>query len=146
MKMDTQQRIDHLLDLLRERGNRLTPQRVAILRAIVNHPGHPSAEQVHHDILRDFPTTSLATVYKTIALLKDVGEILELGFGDDGSRFDGRKPYPHPHLICTRCGMIMDSEVENFQILIDNLASKNGFSVKTHRFDIFGLCSSCNES
>jgi len=142
--MDSQKRLDHLQRVLRERGNRLTPQRVAILRALVTNDSHPSAEQIHGEILRDFPTTSLATVYKTIALLKELGEILELGFGDDGSRFDGRKPYPHPHLICTKCGAILDSEVDNFNKLIDNLASKNGFSVQTHRFDIFGLCSACN--
>ncbi|BDQ34762.1 Fur family transcriptional regulator [Pseudodesulfovibrio portus] len=144
--MDSQKRLDYLLDVLRERGNRLTPQRVAILRALVRNDNHPSAEQIHGEILRDFPTTSLATVYKTIALLKEIGEILELGFGDDGSRFDGRKPYPHPHLICTQCGAILDSEVDNFNKLIDNLASRNGFSVQTHRFDIFGLCSACNKN
>ena len=143
--MDSQKRLDHLQSVLRERGNRLTPQRVAILRAIVSDDTHPSAEQIHSEILRDFPTTSLATVYKTISLLKEIGEILELGFGDDGSRFDGRKPYPHPHLICTKCGAILDSEVDNFNKLIDNLASQNGFSVQTHRFDIFGLCSACNK-
>lgn len=141
--MDSQKRLDSLLKILRERGNRLTPQRVAILRAIVSNENHPSAEQIHTEILRDFPTTSLATVYKTISLLKEVGEILELGFGDDSSRFDGRKPYPHPHLVCTNCGTIMDTEVDNFQKLIDNLALQNGFSVQTHRFDIFGLCPSC---
>ncbi len=141
--MDTKERLDHLLRVLKERGNRLTPQRVAILRAFVNNENHPSAEDIHREILGDFPTTSLATVYKTIALLKEIGEILELGFGDDGSRFDGRRPYPHPHLICTRCGSILDSEVDNFDNLIDTLAARNGFSVQSHRFDIFGLCSDC---
>ncbi|MBG0788866.1 MAG: transcriptional repressor [Desulfovibrionaceae bacterium] len=142
--MDTQERLEHLQNVLRERGNRLTPQRVAILRALVSDKRHPSAERIHDVILPDFPTTSLATVYKTIALLKEIGEILELGFGDDGSHFDCRRPYPHPHLICTKCGAIMDSEVDNFQNLIDSLASKNGFTVQTHRFDIFGLCPDCS--
>ncbi|MDD3311456.1 transcriptional repressor [Pseudodesulfovibrio sp.] len=141
--MDSEKRLEYLSRVIRERGNRLTPQRLAILRALVDNDGHPSAEDIHKEILRDFPTTSLATVYKTITLLKDIGEILELGFGDDGSRFDGRKPYPHPHLICTQCGQILDSEVDNLDKLIDSLAFPNQFSVKTHRFDIFGLCSDC---
>jgi Fur family peroxide stress response transcriptional regulator len=141
-----QERLDHLINLLRERGNRLTPQRIAIMRAIVGSENHPSAEEIHREILGEFPTTSLATVYKTISLLKGVNEILELGFGDDSSRFDGRKPYPHPHLICTECGAIMDSEVDNFQNLIDKLASQDGFSVHTHRFDIFGLCAACQKN
>lgn len=143
--MDTQKRLDDLLIRLRERGNRLTPQRVAIIRAIINNTDHPSAEQVHNEILGDFPTTSLATVYKTIRLLKDIGEILELGFGDDSSRFDGRRPHPHPHMICTECGTIMDSELDGFETIIETMARQTGFSVQTHRFDIFGVCSSCKK-
>ena len=143
--MDTQKRLDDLLVRLRERGNRLTPQRVAIIRAITNNTDHPSAEQIHNEILVVFPTTSLATVYKTIRLLKDIGEILELGFGDDSSRFDGRKPHPHPHMICTECGTIIDSELDGFETIIETMARQTGFSVQTHRFDIFGTCSSCKQ-
>ncbi len=143
--MDTQKRLDYLLVRLRERGNRLTPQRVAIIRTIINNTNHPSAEQMHSEILETFPTTSLATVYKTIRLLKEIGEILELGFGDDSSRFDGRKPHPHPHMICTECGTIMDSELDGFETIIETMARQTGFSVKTHRFDIFGICSSCKK-
>lgn len=143
--MDTQERLNHIISLLKERGNRLTPQRVEILTALLENENHPTAEQIHSEILKKFPTTSLATVYKTIKLLKDVGEVLELGFGDDGSRYDGRKPHPHPHMICTQCGTIMDSELENFDVLINKLAQQAGFAVHSHRFDIFGLCSSCSK-
>jgi Fur family peroxide stress response transcriptional regulator len=143
--MDTEQRLNDLLARLRERGNRLTPQRVAILRAVVMHRGHPTVEQLHREILADFPTTSLATVYKTMSLLKEAGEVLELGFGDYGSRYDGRKPYPHPHLICTCCGAILDSELAGFEDLVAGLAQQAGFQVENHRFDIFGLCRACRK-
>lgn len=143
--MATNKRLDHIIKLLRERGNRLTPQRVAILTAFIENESHPTAEQIHKEILKAFPTTSLATVYKTINLLKDIGEILELEFGDDSSRFDARKPHPHPHMICTKCGVIMDSELDKFEIIIDKLAKQTGFSVQSHRFDIFGLCASCSK-
>ena len=141
--MDTQKRLEELLDHLKRQGNRLTPQRVAIIRAIIHNDGHPSAEDIHKIILVDFPTTSLATVYKTINLLKKSGEILELGFGDDGSRYDGRKPNPHPHMICTNCGTIMDTDSDDYDMLVEKLALQAGFSVQTHRFDIFGLCPAC---
>nr|WP_319541875.1 transcriptional repressor [uncultured Pseudodesulfovibrio sp.] len=143
--MDTEKRLRDIIDGLKDRGNRLTPQRVAILRAIVENDSHPSAEQIHKDILPDFPTTSLATVYKTITLLKNAGEILELGFGDDGNRYDGLRPTPHPHLICTKCGMIMDTDLDNLDHVVSETAKKSGFSVHSHRFDIFGLCPSCKE-
>ncbi|THB64719.1 MAG: transcriptional repressor [Desulfovibrio sp.] len=141
--MNTKQRIHDLLEMLRQQGNRLTPQRVAIIEAIVTHNSHPSAEQIHEMIVPSFPTTSLATVYKTIHLLKDAGEILELGFSDTGSRFDGRKPYPHPHLICSQCGAIADVDLDDFPRLVTSIAEKSDFLVHNHRFDIFGLCADC---
>lgn len=144
--MNAQDRLSALLDRLRTRGHRLTPQRVAIVRALLGHDGHPSVEQLHKEILRDFPTTSLATVYKTIHLLKEQNEVLELGFGELGSRYDGKRPLPHPHLICTRCGAIADPEGDNpgaMEELVSSLAEQAGFLVTSHRFDIFGLCPAC---
>jgi Fur family peroxide stress response transcriptional regulator len=144
--MDTAERLKTLFQLLRRRGHRLTPQRVAIVRALAAHAGHPTVEQLHREILRDFPTTSLATVYKTIALLKEHGEVLELGFGEFGSRYDGRRPKPHPHLVCTRCGTILDPDCDGLDELVRSLASRSGFSVASHRFDIFGLCPACRKA
>jgi Fur family peroxide stress response transcriptional regulator len=141
--MDIATRTERLLARLKERGNRLTPQRVAIVKTLLAHEGHPTVEQIHREILSDFPTTSLATVYKTIHLLKEAGEILELSFGDLGCRYDGRKPYPHPHLICVNCGMILDSELPGFEEYVARLAQSARFAVESHRFDIFGRCAAC---
>ena len=144
--MDTRPRLATLLERLRDNGHRLTPQRVAIIRALVEHDGHPTVEQLHQVILPDFPTTSLATVYKTIALLKEDGEVLELGFGELGSRYDGRHPEPHPHLICTRCGAIADYALQGLDELVARMAAETGFAVDTHRFDMFGLCPACRDA
>lgn len=142
------QRLDALLDRLKKRGHRLTPQRVAIIRALVRHTGHPTVDELHRLILAEFPTTSLATVYKTISLLKDNAEVLELGFGELGSRYDGRRPEPHPHLICTGCGGISDTDTDSdsaLAALVDSLASQADFAVSAHRFDLFGLCPACRK-
>lgn len=138
-------RLDELLQRLRKAGHRLTPQRVAIVRQLLERDDHPSVEQLHRAILAEFPTTSLATVYKTIHLLKQRGEVLELGFGELGSRYDGRHPRPHPHLICTRCGSITDPPCPGGELdeLASRLARETGFSVDSHRFDLFGLCARC---
>ena len=101
-------RLQHIIKVLREAGRRITPQRLAVLRILAESKKHPSVEAIHHEIKKEFPTTSLATVYKTITLLKEVGEVLELGFADGGCRYDGNRPYPHPHVICTGCGAIVD--------------------------------------
>ena len=100
-------RYDHLLTRLRQDGFRLTPQRMAVLRVLADDTGHPTVEQVYDRVRTDYPTTSLATIYKTIDMLKGIGEVLELSVGES-HRYDGRDPRPHPHLICEVCGAITD--------------------------------------
>lgn len=148
----TTTRLNALLAGLRSSGHRLTPQRVAIVRELVSRADHPSVEQLHAAILPDYPTTSLATVYKTIHLLKEHGEVLELGFGELGSRYDGRRPEAHPHLICTACGSISDPDPAgpdaadaDLAEMVRQLAAQSGFDVKAHRFDLFGLCARCRK-
>jgi Fur family peroxide stress response transcriptional regulator len=100
-------RYDQLLARLRRDGFRLTPQRMAVLRVLAEDTGHPTVEQVYDRVRSDYPTTSLATIYKTIDMLKGIGEVLELSVGES-HRYDGRDPRPHPHLICESCGAIID--------------------------------------
>jgi Fur family peroxide stress response transcriptional regulator len=142
---EQQNRLNMMLEKLKARDYRITPQRIAILRVLASSRGHPNAEQIYAEVKKDFPTTSLATVYKTIALLKELGEILELGFADVGSRYDGKKPYPHPHLICTICKKIIDPDLESLEDMTRELTSNTGFKIVTHRLDFFGICPDCQK-
>ncbi|NDY55991.1 transcriptional repressor [Desulfovibrio sulfodismutans] len=136
-------RLESLVALLKEKGCRVTPQRLAILRVLTQSRGHPSAEQVHARLARQYPTMSLATVYKTIALLKQAGEILELQFSDLGNRYDGRRPHPHPHVICTRCGSIVDADAPLLDDAAERVSRETGYAIAAHRLDFFGLCPAC---
>jgi Fur family peroxide stress response transcriptional regulator len=140
---DPQARLDELTTRLRERGSRLTPQRMAVLKILAASEGHPSVEQIYERVKVDFPMTSLATIYKTVTLLKEMGEVLELGFSDDGNRYDGNKPYPHPHLICTKCKNIVDPEVATLSELRQEVAQSTGYQIMSHRLDFFGICPQC---
>jgi Fur family peroxide stress response transcriptional regulator len=140
---DPQARLDELTTRLRERGSRLTPQRMAVLKILSASEGHPSVEQIYERVKVDFPMTSLATIYKTVTLLKEMGEVLELGFSDDGNRYDGNKPYPHPHLICTKCKNIVDPEVATLSELRQEVAQSTGYQIMSHRLDFFGICPQC---
>jgi len=140
---DPQARFEELMKKLRERQYRMTPQRVALLRLLASREDHPSAAHLYDRLRAQFPTTSLATVYKTLSLLDDMGEVLELGFSDDDNRYDGNKPYPHPHLICIRCRKIVDAEARLAQNLAQEVAQGSGFRVVGHRLDFYGLCPDC---
>ncbi len=87
--------------------------------------------------------TSVATIYKTLTLLKELGEVMELGFGDDSNRYNGKRPYPHPHLVCVRCKKIADPEYSLLNNLPEELAQKTGYKILSHRLDFFGICPDC---
>lgn len=123
----------------------MTPQRLALLRLLTASKNHPSAMQLYEQLHEQFPTMSLATVYKTLNLLKEMGEVLELGFDDDDHRYDGNEPSPHPHLICVRCRKIIDPEVPPFHTLAQEVADSSGFQIVSHRLDFFGICPECQE-
>jgi Fur family transcriptional regulator, peroxide stress response regulator len=143
---DPQTRFEELVAKLREQEHRLTPQRIALLRLLAASDGHPSASQLYEQMKDQFPTTSLGTVYKTLRVLKEIDEVLELGFSGDDNRYDGKRPYPHPHLICIRCQKILDPEVSLAQGLIQQVAQSSGYQVVGHRLDFYGLCPDCQDS
>lgn len=137
------ERLSRILARVKERDFRLTPQRLAIIRILAASEDHPSVDEVYQQVQSQFPTTSLATVYKTIALLKELNEVLELGFPDGSNRYDGSRPYPHPHAICTKCRKIMDPEISSVDELSEEMMKKTGYTISFHRLDFFGLCPEC---
>jgi Fur family peroxide stress response transcriptional regulator len=143
--MDPQARFEELVNKLREREYRLTPQRIALLRLLAASDGHPSASHLYDQIKGQFPTTSLATVYKTLNVLREMGEVLELGFSNGDNRYDGNRPYPHPHLVCINCHSIVDPEVSLAQKLIQEVAEQSGYRLVGHRLDFHGVCPGCQE-
>ena len=140
---NSQRRFEEMIEGIKTRGMRLTPQRAAVVRMLAFTREHPSVEQIHAVVKADFPMTSLATVYKTVALLKTLGEVAELAFGDGNKRYDAARPFSHPHLICTRCRRIVDSHPASLARLAGELARETGFSIQSHRLDFFGLCPDC---
>jgi len=140
---DSTERLETMLQKLRERKFRITPQRLAVVKILAESKGHPSVEGIYEKVRKDFPTTSLATVYKTVSLLKELGEVLELGFPEGSNRYDGNKPYPHPHVICVRCKKIIDPDLRGIERLSGEVSEKTGFRILNHRVDFFGICPDC---
>lgn len=140
-----QERLEQLIETLRKNDFRLTPQRYAILQILARSENHPSAENIHQELLEHHPSMSLATVYKTLNLLKKEGEVLELQFSEFGNRYDGNKPYSHPHVICTSCGIIIDPRPLDLEGLMAKMGEETGFSIESHRLDFYGICPECRK-
>jgi Fur family transcriptional regulator, peroxide stress response regulator len=140
---ESEKRFDEVISKLRERRCRMTPQRVALLRILTSTKEHPSAAQLHEQLRTQFPTTSLATVYKTLNLLDEMDEVLEMGFSGDDRRYDGFNPRSHPHLVCVGCRRIVDLEGTVVDTMTRDAADRSGFRVIGHRLDVYGLCPSC---
>lgn len=138
-----QERLQQMIGRLRGIDCRITPQRHAVLNVLAHSNDHPSAENIYNELLTHYPTMSFATVYKTLNLLKKEGEVLELEFSEHGNRYDGKKPFPHPHVICTACGTIIDPSQLDLEQITKKMMEETGFKIITHRLDFFGLCPNC---
>ena len=135
-------RFAELIAKLREHDFRLTPQRVELVRLIAASEAHPSAAQLYEKIKVQFPTMSQATVYKTLALLKEMNQVLEINLRDD-SHYDGNRPQPHPHLICMKCNKIVDGEVSLDQEALRKLEQVSGYTILRPQITLYGLCPDC---
>ena len=145
MALDTspRARLNQVTARLKATGYRLTPQRLAVLRALIGSDQHPSVEQIYRRVRQDFPTTSLATVYNTLECLKGLREVIELPLGG-GSRYDGRKPEPHAHLICTACSRIEDLDID-LTGTAQAVAQERRYTDVRHRLEFYGICPACQE-
>lgn len=143
--IDSANRFNQLIAALKERNFRLTPQRVELVRLIAVSEGHPSASQLYTKIKSQFPTMSHATVYKTLNLLKEMNQVLEIDLRDD-SHYDGNRPDPHPHLICVKCNQIIDGELSLDQESLRKLERESGYRILRPQIYLYGLCPDCKEA
>jgi Fur family peroxide stress response transcriptional regulator len=141
---DAEVRFNQLISALKEQEFRLTPQRVELVRLIAVSEGHPSVNQLYTKIKRQFPTISLATVYKTISLLKEINQVLEIDLRND-SHYDGNRPQPHSHLICVKCNKIIDAEMALDHESLRILEQASGYKILSPHILLNGLCPDCKE-
>jgi Fur family peroxide stress response transcriptional regulator len=134
-----------IIEALRSRGYKVTPQRLAICRLALADRDHPSVGTIHEEVRRIHPTVSLATVYKTIHVLRDIGLVQELCSINVEGRMD-TKMEPHINLICQVCGSIYDLRDDPFQKEASELAKGTGILDSVQRVDVLGLCPGCTRS
>ena len=121
-----------------------TRQREVILEAFLKIGGHVSAEELYYKVSKRDSSIGLATVYRTLGLLCECGIAQQREFGEGRTRFEIVHEYQHhDHLICTKCGKIIEFKNPNIERLQEKVAKDNDFTVYTHKLEIYGLCSGC---
>ncbi|HEY8339038.1 MAG TPA: transcriptional repressor [Egibacteraceae bacterium] len=122
---------------------RLTPQRAAVLDAVRSASDHPTARDIYRRVKSRLPGIGFATVYRTLNLLVEHGEILELQLGDDPvARYDGNVGH-HDHVVCTDCGRIGDLSVPLPDEVLAEAQDRSGFAVTTYELQFHGRCADC---
>jgi Fe2+ or Zn2+ uptake regulation protein len=134
---------EDLIALLHERGQRVTSQRVVILRELRRHGGHATAETIHRAVHRDLPGTSIPTVYAALDLLVELGLARRLELGLGAALYDARTD-AHEHAVCRRCGRIEDLDIELDPQALLAEAGARGFTPRRTELVITGLCAECS--
>ena len=122
----------------------LTKQREVVLQVIRDASGHLTANEVFASAKQLLPSISFATVYNSLRYLKDAGHIAEIQFGNGASRFD-RMTHRHDHAICTKCGKLVDIEMEHPKELVKMAAKYSKFKPESLEFTLRGICPECAE-
>ena len=133
--------VDHLCTQLRAQGRRVTPQRRAIIRVLLEDSAHPTAEQVFTRVRGIMPDLSHATVYNTLHELVEMGALLELDLGLGERRYD-LNTADHAHLVCLGCGHVEDVPYDS-EMLTLSPEHSHGFQVVDCNAVFRGYCPAC---
>ena len=138
---------------MRGQGRRMTHSRHAVLDALSERGEHLTAEEVFISASRRCPNIGLATVYRTLELMTNLGMVSKFDTGDDKARYEFADPTAskghHHHLVCTSCRRIVDykdfieEETELLRKTEEGLSKKYGFRINSHTIQFYGVCPDC---
>ena len=132
-----------IAEVLRKNGYKVTPQRLAVYEAINNNPTHPNAEAIYKILQPNYPSMSLATVYKTMEIFAKIGIVQVLQCAEDAHRYDDNTT-PHAHIRCEKCNRVIDIDMDQ-EGLRKLAAEQSGFVVNGVSISFVGICPECRE-
>jgi Fur family ferric uptake transcriptional regulator len=132
---------------LRDRSLKSTAQRDDIAKVFFSGNAHYSVEELHAAVRKVNPRVGYATVYRTLKLLKEVGLAAERHFDDGQARYEPTEETAqhHDHIICERCGKIVEFNSEALETQQQRIARFLGFVLSRHRLELYGICTDCRE-
>ena len=129
----------------RKGGLAVTPQRIAIIKALLSSAEHPRADAVYETVRREHPHISLATVHRTLETLCEIGEARKVTTLHDSARYDGNLD-PHHHVVCVKCRRVRDIEIPELERVLKGRATVGDFQILGSSLEIQGLCSDCRKT
>jgi Fur family peroxide stress response transcriptional regulator len=126
----------------KEHGLKITPQRLAILKLLEGNRSHPTAEDIFHSLKGQYPNLSFTTVYNILNSIKELGGVRELLIDRERAHYDPDTS-PHHHIICTRCGRLMDVFYQGTVEPQVPEEIRKEFQVTGHQINFFGICREC---
>ena len=136
-------------DLLREKGLKVTSQRLMVLNILSAHGDeHLTVEEIYDLAKEESPEIGLATIYRTVQVLLELHVIEKVTFDDGFARYvlNGEETgsgHRHHHAICTQCGKVYSLETDLLDTLEKQVFESLGFEVTDHEVKLYGLCSAC---
>ncbi|MFZ5353192.1 MAG: Fur family transcriptional regulator [Bacillota bacterium] len=127
---------------LKDKGFKVTPQRIAVYEILRNTKEHPTVDMIYNRLQPLYPTMSLATVYKSLEVFKELNLVQELNVGEDKFRYDANVNQ-HPHITCMSCGKVEDVDDEMLFNLLEQVTNKTGYTLVNQQLYFFGYCPSC---
>jgi Fur family ferric uptake transcriptional regulator len=139
--------IEKLKISLKQKGYKLTPQRRAIVDIIIQNAGsHLTTEELYDLVKTECPEIGLATVYRTVQLLEELGVVSKLDLNDGCYRYElvrEDENHQHHHLICSQCEKVIEVQGDLLEVLEHEIESKYDFKIKNHSVKFYGICSEC---
>lgn len=132
--------------ILRKQGYRLTPQRLVVLEVVKRSGQHLTAEEIHAAIVPQHPYINIATIYRTLQWLQDVGMVSPLAIGTGPLRYEYVRGETHHHLVCQDCGYEQEIGDDILDALKANLQQRYSFSAQMHHLAIPGRCGACQQA
>ena len=123
---------------------RSSRQRERLLALLRSTDIHPTASWLYDRLKAEFPSLSFGTVYRNLAILIEQGLVRKIDSGSTFDRFEA-KTAPHYHLICNKCGKIIDFEERVFPEINYIISNSANFDIESHRIDFFGTCADCRK-
>jgi Fur family ferric uptake transcriptional regulator len=131
---------------LQKRGLKYTPERVTILHTVMENHGHFEVEDLILAMRKKGQRVSKATTYRTLSLLLGAAIIRQLVFGPKHAYYEHIYGHRHhEHMVCLQCGKISEFLDPRLAALVDEIVDQHGFTLTSHRFTLFGLCSDCRK-